>query len=72
MRVFIGKVFAHFIMFRFCYFRIYTQFLDFKIVNFISFSHRAQFEQLCASFLARVEPPLKAVMEQASKWKLLD
>lgn len=33
----------------------------------VSFSHRAQFEQLCASLLARVEPPLKAVMEQASK-----
>uniref|UniRef100_A0A2K6MCI5 Heat shock protein family A (Hsp70) member 4 like n=1 Tax=Rhinopithecus bieti TaxID=61621 RepID=A0A2K6MCI5_RHIBE len=28
--------------------------------------NRAQFEQLCASLLARVEPPLKAVMEQAS------
>jgi len=36
-------------------------------MTFISFSHRAQFEQLCASLLARVEPPLKAVMEQASK-----
>ncbi|XP_045248791.1 heat shock 70 kDa protein 4L isoform X3 [Macaca fascicularis] len=28
--------------------------------------NRAQFEQLCASLLARVEPPLKAVMEQAN------
>ncbi|XP_055000619.1 heat shock 70 kDa protein 4L [Sorex araneus] len=28
--------------------------------------NRAQFEQLCASLLARVEPPLKAVLEQAS------
>ncbi|XP_063166759.1 heat shock 70 kDa protein 4L [Candoia aspera] len=27
--------------------------------------NRAQFEQLCASLLARVEPPLRAVMEQA-------
>ncbi|KAG8505391.1 Heat shock 70 kDa protein 4L [Galemys pyrenaicus] len=27
---------------------------------------RAQFEQLCAPLLARVEPPLKAVMEQAN------
>ncbi|XP_038203229.1 heat shock 70 kDa protein 4L isoform X1 [Arvicola amphibius] len=28
--------------------------------------NRAQFEQLCASLLARVEPPLKAVMDQAN------
>ncbi|XP_058148574.1 heat shock 70 kDa protein 4L isoform X1 [Dasypus novemcinctus] len=28
--------------------------------------NRAQFEQLCVSLLARVEPPLKAVMEQAN------
>uniref|UniRef100_A0A8C9BCA1 Heat shock 70 kDa protein 4L n=1 Tax=Phocoena sinus TaxID=42100 RepID=A0A8C9BCA1_PHOSS len=28
--------------------------------------NRAQFEQLCASLLARVDPPLKAVMEQAN------
>ncbi|KAM5255116.1 heat shock 70 kDa protein 4L isoform 2-T2 [Ctenodactylus gundi] len=28
--------------------------------------NRAQYEQLCASLLARVEPPLKAVMEQAN------
>ncbi|KAI5941857.1 heat shock 70 kDa protein 4L [Manis javanica] len=28
--------------------------------------NRAQFEQLCASLFARVEPPLKAVMEQAN------
>lgn len=35
--------------------------------DFYFISHRAQFEQLCASLLARVEPPLKAVMEQASK-----
>ncbi|XP_037352163.1 heat shock 70 kDa protein 4L isoform X2 [Talpa occidentalis] len=28
--------------------------------------NRAQFEQLCASLLARVEPPLKAVMEQSN------
>ncbi|KAL8207024.1 UNVERIFIED_CONTAM: Heat shock 70 kDa protein 4L, partial [Gekko kuhli] len=27
--------------------------------------NRAQFEQLCASLLARVEPPLRAVMDQA-------
>ena len=40
--------------------------------DFYFISHRAQFEQLCASLLARVEPPLKAVMEQASKWKLLN
>lgn len=28
--------------------------------------NRSQFEQLCASLLARVEPPLKGVMEQAN------
>ncbi|KAM6147943.1 heat shock 70 kDa protein 4L isoform 2-T2 [Erethizon dorsatum] len=28
--------------------------------------NRAQYEQLCASLLTRVEPPLKAVMEQAN------
>lgn len=67
----VGKVFAYFIIIRFCDFRRHTHFLDLKIVNFISSSHRAQFEQLCASLLARVEPPLKAVMEQTSKWKLL-
>ncbi|OWK13879.1 hypothetical protein Celaphus_00000493, partial [Cervus elaphus hippelaphus] len=32
--------------------------------------NRAQFEQLCASLLARVEPPLKAVMEQARNFTI--
>lgn len=30
-------------------------------------SCRAQFEQLCAALLSRVEPPLRAAMDQASK-----
>ncbi|XP_034298611.1 heat shock 70 kDa protein 4L [Pantherophis guttatus] len=34
-------------------------------VDVSSKMNRAQFEQLCASLLARVEPPLRAVMEQA-------
>uniref|UniRef100_A0A670YT40 Heat shock protein family A (Hsp70) member 4 like n=1 Tax=Pseudonaja textilis TaxID=8673 RepID=A0A670YT40_PSETE len=34
-------------------------------VDVSSKMNRAQFEQLCVSLLARVEPPLRAVMEQA-------
>lgn len=34
-------------------------------VDVSSKMNRAQFEQLCASLLARVEPPLRAIMEQA-------
>ncbi|XP_061441062.1 heat shock 70 kDa protein 4L [Rhineura floridana] len=34
-------------------------------VDVSSKMNRAQFEQLCTSLLARVEPPLRAVMEQA-------
>lgn len=45
----------------------WTQSVPYHTRAFTSFP-RAQFEQLCASLLARVKPPLKAVLEQASKW----
>lgn len=31
-------------------------------------SNRSKFLEMCEGLLARVEPPLRSVLEQASKW----
>lgn len=34
----------------------------------MAFSNRSKFLEMCEGLLARVEPPLRSVLDQASKW----